>query len=42
MHVAPPSRQLEADLKKVGQTMTKEWLDNAGPDGKAVLDAYRK
>jgi TRAP-type transport system periplasmic protein len=26
----------------VGQTMTKEWLDNAGPDGKAVLDAYRK
>jgi TRAP-type transport system periplasmic protein len=42
MHVAPPSRQLEADFKKVGQTMTKEWLDNAGPDGKAVLDAYRK
>ncbi|HSN21822.1 MAG TPA: TRAP transporter substrate-binding protein [Usitatibacter sp.] len=42
MHVSPPSKQLEADFKKVGQTMTGEWLKMAGPDGKAIVDAYRK
>jgi hypothetical protein len=26
---------------KVGDTMLKEWLDKAGPEGKAVVDAYR-
>jgi len=42
MHVAPPSKQLEADFKKIGATMTEEWLKTAGPDGKAIIDAYRK
>jgi len=42
MNVAPPSPQLKADFKKIGDTMTAEWLANAGPDGKAVIDAYRK
>ena len=42
MQVSAPSPQLEADFKKVGQTMTAEWLKTAGADGKAILDAYRK
>jgi hypothetical protein len=28
-------------MHKVGETMLKEWLDKAGPEGKAVVDAYR-
>ncbi|HQU89043.1 MAG TPA: TRAP transporter substrate-binding protein [Denitromonas sp.] len=40
MQVLPPSDALRADLKKVGDTMTAEWLTRAGADGKAVLDAY--
>lgn len=42
MHVAPPSKQLVADFRKIGATMTEEWLKTAGPDGKAIIDAYRK
>ncbi len=42
MQVAPPSKQLESDFKKIGATMTGEWLKTAGPDGKAIIDAYRK
>jgi TRAP-type C4-dicarboxylate transport system substrate-binding protein len=42
MHVSAPSKQLESDFKKVGQTMTEEWLQKAGPDGKAIVDAYKK
>jgi len=39
--VAPPAK-LTADMKKVGDTMLKEWLDKAGPEGQAVVDAYKK
>ena len=42
MTILPPSPQLKADMKKVGDTMLKEWLDKAGPEGQAVVDAYRK
>jgi len=42
MNVAPPSAQLKADFQKIGATMTEEWLKNAGADGKAIVDAYRK
>lgn len=42
MTVTPPSAALKADLQKVGDTMLKEWLDKAGADGQAVLNAYRK
>ena len=41
MTVYPPSAQLKADMQKVGETMLKEWLDKAGPEGKSVVDAYR-
>ena len=42
MEILEPSPQLKADMKKVGDTMLKEWLDKAGPDGQAMLDAFRK
>ena len=42
MQVLPPSPQLKADMQKVGDTMLKEWLDKAGPEGKQLVDAYRK
>ena len=42
MQVVTPSPQLKADLKKVGDTMLKEWLDKAGPEGQALLDAFKK
>src|SRR4051812_9676353 len=42
MTVSPPSAQLKGDFQKIGQTMADEWAKNAGADGKAILDAYRK
>jgi len=42
MTVAPPSAQLKADLKKIGDTMTAEWMKTAGADGQAVVDAFKK
>jgi TRAP-type transport system periplasmic protein len=42
MNIVAPSAQLKADMKKVGDTMLKEWLDKAGPEGKAIVDAYQK
>jgi TRAP-type transport system periplasmic protein len=42
MTIAPPSAQLKADMQKVGETMIKEWLAKAGPEGQAMLDAFRK
>jgi len=40
MTIITPSAQLKADMKKVGDTMLKEWLDKSGPEGKALVDAY--
>ena len=42
MSIVAPSAQLTADMKKVGDTMLAEWLDKAGPEGKTVVDAFRK
>jgi TRAP-type C4-dicarboxylate transport system substrate-binding protein len=42
MTIHKPSAQLTADMKKIGDTMLKEWLEKAGPEGKAVVDAYKK
>lgn len=42
MTIHQPSAQLKADMRKVGDVMLKEWLDKAGPEGKALVDAYRK
>jgi hypothetical protein len=40
MTIEPPSAQLKADMHKVGETMVKEWLAKAGPEGQAMLDAF--
>ncbi len=42
MQILPPSPQLKSDMKKVGDTLLKEWLEKAGPEGKALIDAYQK
>ena len=41
MTVGPASDQLVADLQKVGETMTAEWLEAAGDDGAAIVDAFK-
>ena len=41
MEVGPPSDSLKADFESIGATMTKEWLDKAGAEGQAVIDAYQ-
>ena len=40
MEVQPPGDQLSADLAGIGETMTGEWLEEAGEDGRAILDEY--
>jgi TRAP-type C4-dicarboxylate transport system substrate-binding protein len=42
MTIHAPSAQLKADMTKVGDTMLKEWLDKAGPEGKQLVDAFAK
>jgi hypothetical protein len=42
MKVEAPSAQLNADMKKVGEVMTAEWLKTAGAEGEAILTAYRR
>ncbi len=37
-----PTAEIRDGLNKIGATMTEEWLKTAGPDGKAIIDAYRK
>jgi hypothetical protein len=42
MKVQPPSPALASGFKKIGETLTNDWLKKAGADGKAVVDAYKK
>jgi TRAP-type C4-dicarboxylate transport system substrate-binding protein len=42
MNIVEPSAALKSDMKKVGDTLLKEWLEKAGPEGQAVVDAYKK
>jgi TRAP-type C4-dicarboxylate transport system substrate-binding protein len=41
MTVQEPSDELVNDLRRYGETMTREWLESAGESGQAVVDAYR-
>lgn len=36
------SDEIREGLNKIGETMTQEWLSTAGPEGKAIVEAYRK
>jgi TRAP-type C4-dicarboxylate transport system substrate-binding protein len=40
--VTAPTPELKAGLAKIGETITAEWEKSAGPDGAAMLAAYRK
>ncbi len=42
MAILEPSAALSSDMKKVGDTMLKEWLSKSGGEGQAMLDAFRK
>jgi len=41
MEVLPPGEQLTSDFQEIGATMTSEWLERAGEEGQAILDAYQ-
>lgn len=42
MEVHQVPAKLAEELKAIGETMTAEWLEKAGPDGQKVLDEYRQ
>lgn len=41
MNVETASDTLVGQLQEIGATMTEEWLEVAGEDGKAIVDAYK-
>ena len=41
MTVAPPSDELKSQLQEIGETMTAEWLEAAGEQGQAIVDAFK-
>ncbi|NKB53082.1 MAG: C4-dicarboxylate ABC transporter substrate-binding protein [Rhizobiaceae bacterium] len=41
MTVGPAGESLVNELKEFGKTMTDEWLENAGDEGKAIVDAFK-
>ncbi|ETX30627.1 C4-dicarboxylate ABC transporter substrate-binding protein [Roseivivax isoporae LMG 25204] len=41
MTVAQPSETLSQEMSEIGETMTQEWLEEAGDAGQGVIDAYR-
>lgn len=41
MEVGEPSDQLREEFAGFGETMTEEWIESAGENGKAIIDAYR-
>ncbi len=41
MEVGPASEQLTEDLRAIGETMTAEWLEKAGEEGRAIVEAYQ-
>ena len=42
MKVHKPSEKMSADFKQIGGVMLGDWLKKAGPEGQAIIDAYRK
>jgi TRAP-type transport system periplasmic protein len=40
--IAEPSDSVKQALASIGKTMTAEWLEKAGADGKSIIDAYNK
>jgi TRAP-type C4-dicarboxylate transport system substrate-binding protein len=42
MKVQAPSPELKSGFQKVGEQLTQDWLKKAGPEGQAIVDAYKK
>ncbi|HZZ94139.1 MAG TPA: TRAP transporter substrate-binding protein [Usitatibacter sp.] len=42
MTVEKPSKDLQGGFKKIGTTMTQEWVQKAGADGQAIIQTYEK
>ena len=42
MKVLKPSPELDAGLRKIGEQLTADWLKKAGPEGEAIVAAYKK
>ena len=41
MSIDQPTDTLSAELSEIGETMTAEWLEDAGDEGAALIEAYR-
>lgn len=41
MKVSAPSSKLDTELRKIGETMVGEWLEEAGASGKAIVNDYK-
>jgi TRAP-type C4-dicarboxylate transport system substrate-binding protein len=41
MTVGPANDALVGELRGIGETMTTEWLEAAGADGAAIVDAFK-
>jgi TRAP-type C4-dicarboxylate transport system substrate-binding protein len=41
MTVSQPTEELSAELAEIGETMTAEWLEEAGDEGQQIIEAYR-
>jgi TRAP-type C4-dicarboxylate transport system substrate-binding protein len=42
MTTGQPSNEIRDGLAKIGDTMVRDWLASAGPDGIAIIEAYKK
>ncbi|MBK9237328.1 MAG: TRAP transporter substrate-binding protein [Rhodoferax sp.] len=42
MTTGQPSTEIRDGLSKIGDTMVRDWLASAGPDGVAIIEAYKK
>lgn len=42
MKVMKPSDKMSEDFKQIGNVMLSDWLKKTGPEGQAIIDAYRK
>ena len=40
--VLPATDAMKAEIKKIGETMAAEWAKKAGPDGDALIAAFKK
>ena len=42
MSIEKPNAKFKAELQAVGETLLQDWLKKAGPEGKEVVDAFRR